>query len=139
MRMVARILKPGDDIRTAVEELVAEEDISAGTIISCTGALSNARLRMPGTKRNRQDIKELKGPFEILSLNGNVGQGRTHLHMSISDKNGNVYGGHVKTGGNTVEITCELVILADDSQKFIEKHDKTVGWDNLVIENERKA
>jgi predicted DNA-binding protein with PD1-like motif len=133
LRLVAIVLKPGVDLRTAIEEKVREHKISAGTVISCVGALSHARLRMAGTGREGQDVRDLEGDFEILSVNGNVGQNRTHLHLSISDKDGHVYGGHIKTGGNIVDITCELVIMVDDSQVFSEEHDPDVGWDNLVI------
>jgi len=134
MRMVATLLRPGDDLREAIEKFVAEQKISAGTIISCVAALSHARLRMAGTARDVQDIKEFEGKFEVVSLAGNVGQNRTHLHMAISDKDGNVYGGHVKTGGNIIAITAELVIAVEDRLRFSEKHDPSVGWDNLVIE-----
>ena len=134
MRLVAAVLKPGDDIRTAIESLVAEHQISAGVVLSCVGALSRVKLRMAGTERDIQDVRELKGHFEIVSINGNVGQGRTHLHMSVSDDEGKVVGGHVKTGGNIVEVTCEVVIVVEDSLKFSEQHDSAVGWDNLMIE-----
>ena len=134
MRLVAAVLKPGDDIRTAIELLVAEQRISAGVVLSCVGALSHVRLRMAGTGREMQDIHDFEGHFEIVSINGNVGQGRTHLHMSVSDADGRVLGGHIKTGGNIVAITCEVVIGVEDSLTFSERHDPAVGWDNLVIE-----
>lgn len=135
--MVAVVLKPGQDIRTAIEEIVTEQKISAATVISCVGALSHARLRMADTDRKRQSIREFEGKFEIVSLIGNVGQGRTHLHMSIADTQGSVIGGHIKTGGNIVAITAELVLVVEDRLRFTEKYDAAVGWDNLVIEKSK--
>lgn len=134
MRMVAVVLKPGQDLRTAIEDVVAAQHINAATVISCVGALSHARLRMAGTGREEQAVLDYEGKFEIVSLIGNVGPDRTHLHMSISDKAGRVIGGHIKTGGNIVDITAELVLAVDDSLRFTESRDDTVGWDNLVVE-----
>lgn len=134
MRMIAATLRPGQDIREAIEAIVAERQISAGTIISCVGALSHVRLRMAGTARAKQEIREFDGYFEIVSLIGNVGPGRTHLHMSVADENGQMIGGHIKSGGNIVDVTAELVIAVEDTLRFTEQHDPSVGWDNLVIE-----
>lgn len=129
------VLKPGQDIRTVIEEVVAEQNISAATVMSCVGALSHARLRMAGTGKEKQDVHDYEGEFEIVSLIGNMGPGRTHLHMSIADKQGSVIGGHIKTGGNIIAITAELVLAVEDTLRFIERHDASVGWNNLVIEN----
>lgn len=134
LRLIVLVLKPGEDLRTTIEAAVEREHITAGTVISCVGALSQARLRMANSGRQSQDVHDYQGGFEIVSLIGNIGPGRTHLHMSIADQHGKVIGGHIKTGGNIVDITAELVILADDSQRFIQRHDHAVGWDNLVIE-----
>ena len=41
-------------------------------------------------------VKKYVGHFEIVSLVGTVDQdGQHHLHISISDAEGNVFGGHV--------------------------------------------
>jgi len=134
MRMVAVCLRPGDDLRTAIEAVVREYKITAGTVISCVGALKSARLRMAGTGREQQDIHDFAGPFEILSLVGNVGQGRTHLHLTVADRMGKVIGGHLKDGGTIIDITAELVVAVEDRLRFTEHYDAAVGWDNLVIE-----
>lgn len=134
MRMIAVCLRPGDDLRTAIEVVVHERAITAGTIISCVGALRSARLRMAGTDRDKQDVRDFNGPFEILSLIGNVGQGRTHLHLTVADRTGTVTGGHLKDGGTIIDITAELVIAVEDRLRFTEHYDAAVGWDNLMIE-----
>lgn len=135
MRMVAFTLKPGDDLRVAIEAEVVRRQISAGTIISGVGALSQMHLRMAGTGRVEQDIREFEGHFEIVSLIGNVGLGRTHLHIAVADETGRVIGGHVKSGGGCiVEVTAEIVIAVEDGLRFTEQYDPAVGWDNLVIE-----
>jgi len=135
MRMVAFTLKPGDDLRTAIEAEVERRRISAGTVISGVGALRQVYLRMAGTEHVKQSVLTLKGEFEIVSLIGNVGPGRTHLHIAVADPEGRVTGGHVKSGGRcVVSATAEIVLAVEDGLRFSEKFDPETGWDNLVIE-----
>ena len=45
---------------------------------------------------NSVTVKTYTGNFEIVSLVGTIDpDGQHHLHISISDSDGNVYGGHV--------------------------------------------
>ena len=121
VRLVAFILNQGDDLRTSIEAAVEQHDISAGTIISGVGPLTQVHMRMAGTGREDQDIHDFKGEFEIVSLIGNVGSGRTHIHISVADSSGKVIGGHVKSGGKCiVGVTAKIVIAVEDSLRFIE-------------------
>lgn len=134
VRLVAFVLKPGDDLRTAIEAEVARRKISAGTVISGVGALTEVHLRMAGTGHVNQSVRTFKGDFEIVSLIGNVGPGRTHLHMAVADPEGKVTGGHVKSGDHcVVGVTVEIVLAVDDRLRFTEKYDAETGWDNLVV------
>ena len=115
-----------------MEKLVQAMNLSAATVISGVGSLSEARLRMAGAGVEKQDIRTLEGPFEIVSLTGNLGQNRTHLHMAVSDKEGDVIGGHVK-GGCTVDVTVELVLAVEDGLRFVEELDPNTGFGELSI------
>lgn len=132
MRMVATRLREGQDLKAALEKLVQSLDISAATIMSGVGSLQTARLRMAGAEAARQDIRELAGPFEIVSLIGNLGPGRAHLHMSISNPAGQVIGGHVKEGC-VVHTTVELVLAVEDGLIFGESADPQTGFGELDI------
>jgi len=96
------------------------------------GSLNTAALRMAGAESGKQDIRKLEGPFEIVSLIGNIGVGRTHLHMSVSDKEGRVLGGHVKEGCE-VHTTVELVLAVEDNLVFGEENDLRTGFGELEI------
>jgi len=132
MRMIATRLREGQDLKQTIEKLVKAMNISAVTVISGVGSLSSATLRMAGAEAGKQDIRTLQGPFEIVSLIGNLGQDRTHLHMAISDKNGNVIGGHVKEGCE-VHTTVELVLAVEDNLVFDEENDPSTGFEELGI------
>lgn len=133
MRMVAIKLYPGQDLKEAIEAAIKEHNVSAAAVLGCVGALSRARIRMAGATPDFEDIREYVQPMEIISLVGNVGPGRIHAHIAVSDEKGRVFGGHMKEGC-IVDITAELVLGVDDSQRFTEKFDKTVGFGNLHIE-----
>lgn len=132
MRMVATRLREGQDLKLTIEKLVTAMNISAATVISGVGSLNKAVLRMAGAEAAQQDIRELEGPFEIVSLIGNVGPNRTHLHVSIADKDGTVVGGHVKEGC-MVHTTVELVLVVEDNLIFGEENDPHTGFGELQI------
>lgn len=132
MRMVATRLREGQDLKETIEKLVRAMNLSAATVISGVGSLNTAVLRMAGAEAGKQDIRTLEGPFEIVSLVGNLGPGRTHLHMAVSDRDGNVTGGHVKEGC-IVHTTVELVLAVEDKLVFGEKADSETGFGELDI------
>lgn len=132
MRVVALRLREGQDLKGSVEDVVREQQLPSATVISAVGSLSKAKLRMAGAEPDKQDVREYNEPLEIVSLIGNLGQGRVHLHMSVSDKDGTVYGGHLKEG-SIVHTTVELMLAVDDSLEFSEKGDPVTGFGELKI------
>lgn len=132
MRMLVARLCEGQDLKKAIEELVRAEKLSSATIISGVGSLSRATIRMPGARPTKQDIRNFDGPFEIVSLMGNLGQHRTHAHIAFSDSSGQVFGGHLKEG-SIVHTTVELVLVAEDRLEFSEEVDPDTGFGELKV------
>lgn len=133
MQMIAKRLHEGEDLKEAIEDMIGHNKISSATVISAVGSVSTVRLRMAGAKPEKQDIKTYNDGYEIVSLIGNIGQGRTHLHMAISDSKGNVFGGHLKEG-SIVHTTVELVIAVDENLRFSEEIDSRTGFGELLIQ-----
>ncbi len=133
MRMVAIKLFPGQDLKEAIISTVKELGINAASVLGCVGALSQACMRMAGATPESEEVREYNQPLEIISLIGNVGPGRVHLHLAVADVEGKVFGGHLKEGC-IVDITAELILGVEDSLRFTEKFDKSVGFGNLNIE-----
>lgn len=132
MKTILFRLKPGEDLKGGIEKVVAKNDIKAGFIVTCVGGLSQATVRMAGATPEKQDIQTLKEDFEIVSLTGTVSTNGSHLHMSFSDKDGKVYGGHLKAG-TLVNPTAEIVIGIADDIMIQRIMDKETGFKELNI------
>ena len=129
MKQITKRLKDGEDLRQAIQNLAAENNIKAGVILSMVGSLKKAHLRMAGAKTSKQWEEE----FEIVSGTGTLSAEDLHIHITISDVNATVYGGHLKEGC-IVRTTCELVVLAFDDVTYKRAPDENTGYDELAIE-----
>lgn len=133
MRTYAFRLRPGQDLREEIDKFVKDHDIKAGVVVSCVGSLKKAVLRMAGA----EETKTFEGPFEIVSLVGTIEVGNRHLHIAISNKEGNVFGGHLKEGC-IIETTAEVVIGELEGVIFTRRPDPETGYDELVVEEDEK-
>ena len=104
---------------------------SAGIILSVVGALKSVKLRMAGAAPKKQVIKSFSGDFEIVSIEGTLSKDDCHIHISLSDKNGAVVGGHLKEG--VVVVTAEVSLLELTDRKFLREFDKETGFEELVV------
>ena len=134
MRTIIFRLNPGKDLKSSIESEAKKQAIPAGYIISCVGGLTNATIRMAGATPEKQDIRSLSGHFEIISLTGTISKNGCHLHISFSDNDGKVLGGHLKEG-SIVSPTAEIVIGIDDDKIMSREFDEQTGFDELVINN----
>ena len=93
MRAAPYHLTPGSDIRLCLEQL-AQELACQGFVLSVVGNLSQAAFRCPG----QAEPTVLRGELEIITLQGTLSPDGVHLHLSFSDPNCQVWGGHLETG-----------------------------------------
>jgi len=124
-------LSPGDDLRSAMVESLHALGITAAFVIQGIGSLSVAQLRFAGA----DTASELRGDLEILTLSGSISPDGAHLHMSVSDVNGKVLGGHVAPGC-TVRTTAELLLALLPEHRFSREYDEKTGFTELVIGRE---
>lgn len=127
-------IKPGNDLKAELEKFVQENHIQAGFIITCVGGLSQVTMRMAGALPEKQDIRTLKDDFEITSLVGTVSINGVHLHIGVSDKEGNGFGGHLK-GGTVIHPTAEIVIGVDETAVYTREFDEETGFPELRIQS----
>lgn len=132
MKTIIFRLKPGNDLKSSLEKIADAYNIKAGFIVSCVGGLQQATVRMAGATPSKQDIRTYTGNFEIVSFVGTLHKGGMHLHMSFSDANGQVYGGHLKEG-TVVHPTAEVIIGLNESIEMYREPDAETGFDELVI------
>ena len=106
-------LKPGEDLKTRIQDLVNDRQI----------------IRFA----NQPDGSGNSGHFEIVSLTGTVSVNGSHLHISISDSTGKTIGGHLMKGC-TIYTTAEIVILSSNEFVFKREKDGTTPWEELQVE-----
>ncbi len=100
----------GSDLKNALEVFSKENKIT-GYILGSIGNLSKAIFQCP----KQPKPSNLDGPLEILNINGRISPQGTHLHITISDKNGQVWGGHLEEGSIVLKQVEVLIGLLDDS------------------------
>ncbi len=126
---IARRLRPGEDLKLALQSLAAASEIEAGVVLSLVGSLSSARLRLAGGGL----VKELDGPLEIVSATGTISRDGCHIHIAVADSTGTTCGGHLLPGC-TIFTTVELVILdLSKTWRFDRAQDPDTGYRELVI------
>lgn len=130
MKTYALRLQPNQDLKIAIKNYVRENQIKAGVILSCVGSLNCATLRMA----DENISKVFDGKFEIVSLVGTLSPDGCHLHVSLSDKDGNVVGGHLNEGC-IIYTTAEIVIGEIENLSFSRAIDEDTGFKELVIQS----
>jgi predicted DNA-binding protein with PD1-like motif len=127
MQPVPLRLVPGDDLRAALEARLAGH--AAAFVLQGIGSLSVAQLRLAGAEQ----ATELRGDLEILTLAGSLAPDGAHLHMSISDAQGRVLGGHV-AAGCIVRTTAEILLAMLPDHEFSREPDLAgSGFRELVV------
>ena len=127
--MIITRLMPHEDLKNGINDFIKSRKVNSGVITCIVGSLNSATLRM-----SDGSIKAFKGPFEIVSAEGTVSENGIHVHIAISDKKGNVIGGHLKKGC-IINTTAEICIMKTDlSLKRI--LDPETGYKELFVQKE---
>lgn len=133
MKTIIFRLKPGADLKQSIEKIVWEQAIKAGFIVTCVGGLKQATVRMAGATPDSQDIQTFEDDFEIVSLVGTVSVNGAHIHISFSDQEGIVHGGHLKKG-TIIYPTAEIVLGIDETVELKREMDTDTGFKELVVQ-----
>ncbi|MBL0152876.1 MAG: DNA-binding protein [Chitinophagaceae bacterium] len=128
MKHYAFRLKPGEDLRAALEQKTKDLQIKAGWIVTCAGSLTDYCIRFA----NQPDSSTGSGHFEIVSLTGTLSPDGPHLHIAISDSTGKTIGGHLMKGCK-IYTTAEIVIQSSEQFTFERKKDGTTPWEELQV------
>lgn len=129
MHQITERLVPGQDLRKEIQRIAITQNVNAGVILSIVGCLTSLRLRVA----DGRTIREWKDSFELVSGTGTISQNDCHIHISASDQEGHVFGGHLKEGC-VVGTTVELVILVFDDVRYERAPDAVTGYNELAIE-----
>lgn len=117
----------GMDLKAEIEKYAIDNKVS-GVILSSVGCLNQLVIRLADGK----SILKKEGQFEIVSVTGTLSPDGVHIHISVSDEEGNTIGGHLKDGC-IVNTTAEVCLQLFDDIKFAREFDQETGYDELVI------
>lgn len=136
MQTITERFLDGEDFVTRLKKLVLDHSLTNAVLVSSVGGLKECSVRMPGAighiNSDTHDIRNFSGEYEVISMNGTIDKdGKGHIHVSFSDKNGAVFGGHLKK--LTVRNTIEVTILHNPNLVFERKPDELTGFDELNV------
>ncbi len=129
MRSLTYKLAPGTDLRLFLEEL-AKRDQANGFVLGVVGNLSRASFQCPG--KSAPTI--LEGNLEIITLNGTFSPSGVHLHLSLSDGDCQVWGGHLEPGTTILKGAELLVGVLDTSSNNLNNNINDNTNDNTNTE-----
>jgi len=138
-------LLPDNDIFCQLREICKEKNIKRGVIYSAIGSLKDITFRDVKERANlpidKEKVNEISsfGPYELLSLEGNVLPMRDdlviHLHAMIGTPNGDVRGGHLVKA--KVFTTLELVIVRIKNTQVHREKSPVTGLNEMEIFGKR--
>ncbi len=121
-------LSHGADLLEEITKICIDQDICLGRI-EALGAVKKARLGYYNQQDHEYHYFDLNQTLEITNLTGNISTKNespvVHAHVTLSDKNGRAYGGHLAPG--TIVFACEVVIQILDGPNFERGLDQETG------------
>ena len=124
----------GADLSESLNQIVIVEDIRVGKV-KAIGAVIEAVVGYFNQTTNSYETIRLNSGHEILSLIGNVSikerKPFVHAHITLSDKGGKVFGGHLMPG--TKIFACEVFIDEYTGEDLVREKDQTTDlflWKN---------
>lgn len=127
-RFYALRLEPGTDVLTTIQAFVAANDLKAVAIVTVVGSLTDAVIRYA----NQPGGTLSQGHFEIVSMVGTVEPTGAHVHLSLSDGTGAMFGGHMLPGC-LVYTTAEIILASLEDFVFVRVPCAKSGYDELVV------
>ncbi|HUP03986.1 MAG TPA: PPC domain-containing DNA-binding protein [Bryobacteraceae bacterium] len=103
-------LDRGDPLLESIEAVIKERNIQDGIVLTGVGSLETCTYHAASTLAPSAEDKyfTVKGPMELLNLDGVIAAGEPHIHMTMSKIGKGAFGGHLEKGCKVlyrVEIT----------------------------------
>jgi predicted DNA-binding protein with PD1-like motif len=134
-------LSPGEDLvpalKRAANQAMQASNSTAAFVMTAVGSVSEVTLRMAHAFAGSHPIRVFPTRLEIVSLVGTFSYNSgMHLHMSLSDAEGSVIGGHLIAG--KIFTTLELVLGTIETVDFSRQMDARTGYRELVVEKQQE-
>ncbi|KAL4467763.1 hypothetical protein ABPG74_013098 [Tetrahymena malaccensis] len=133
---------PYQDLMTQILNITSFYNLQATNIQTCVGSVLYCGIR---TANQNFLTNFTSGPYEIVSLVGTISQGsQPHIHISLSDKYGNMVGGHLpsleeRQFYNQTDFSCpiyttaEIILSENVNLVFQRPIDPQTTYDELQI------
>ena len=122
-------LGPGENLTEGLRRVFDASGAQAMAVVTSVGILTDVVIR----HANRPDGTAYSGHFEITALAGTLDSRHQHLHLTIADGEGQVFGGHLMPQGSAVFTTAEIVVLTLPDLVFDRQPCPLSGFDELVV------
>ncbi|WP_035985234.1 PPC domain-containing DNA-binding protein [Leptolyngbya sp. KIOST-1] len=120
---------PGQDLKQELQAFAQTQALEAGVILMGLGSLTQASLRFAA----ESEARAIAGPLELVSLSGTLSRHGTHLHGSVADAQGRVYGGHIMPGC-LIRTTAEIAVANLPHLRLHRQLDPVTGYLELVVD-----
>ena len=131
-------LRTHTDLMNGIKKTCEDYGIQQGVVLTGVGSVRKLSIQVLTPNEEVKvgaaytDPQTIPGPIEVLSVQGFIfqteeGEMVLHLHGTFSDKEGEVYGGHLVPGENPVLATLEAVIAEITGARLIRRYDEDVG------------
>ena len=132
-RVVVVRLAPGTDLLEGIQAACEKHRIRNGVVISAIGSLNGVRFcdvePLPDKKcgYGYGKVLSLDETIELTGAGGVIccdeaGKINLHIHISMSDKNGKAFGGHL-VEGTKVLMTADIVLGEIEGISMLREHD----------------
>ncbi len=129
--IIGRIL-PGSDLVTGIEEICRKHDVRQAMIVGTIGSVVDPHFEWASTTEERPGTghtsqRAIEGAGSLISGQGLVcrsedGRGLdVHLHCTITDPSGAVYGGHFPKGTVPVLSTTDVTLIEITGVKLVRR------------------
>jgi predicted DNA-binding protein with PD1-like motif len=134
-------LTQNDDLKLSLLQFVHDNNLQAVSIVTCVGSLQDVNFRLANafaggssdffTRSNEKyEIVSLVGTLEMNQL---TNTSYAHLHVSVADKYGSVFGGHLMPG-NLIHTTAEITLMENIDLRFERLPDPISGYNELSVQ-----
>ena len=121
-------IEHGKDLLDELTALCLQEHVTLGQV-TAIGAMQKARVGYYNQKTRQYEYLEWNEEVELLGLIGNVsirdGKPAVHAHVTLADRKGNAFGGHLVQG--TIVFACEYSLVILEGPELTRRPDSTTG------------
>lgn len=126
------VLEVGEKVFESIKKFANKFDFCG--FMMGIGALKDPIIAYFDKKSKEYKHMKLKGDYELTSLLGNIGRLENgdvipHIHVTLGDENGNIFGGHLVEG----EVAVTVEIFLTKTKCFLRKRDNLFNL-NLIME-----